>query len=225
MYFTEYVVAEKVASVVDPLGFMRPAGVLAGRLFPQFTVLFNHPAYAGVLCAILQVMAERKRPPQGGFGRAFRAAEMLWGLALAAADRPVLNIRRYGRLVERLEQDGSTLRLRNIAPTDALFTRLGYGTLGHYLQPCVHWGWVSPDGRTLTEAGQTLADAAACRAGLDLRVAMRDWLSGDAFNAEQLTSLGNAFALDAAPAAVERQCWRKRIAAWFEQHLADKTDP
>lgn len=218
MYFTEYVVTDKVANVVDPLGFMRPAGVLASRMFSQFTVLFNHPAYVGVLCAILQVMAERQLPLKRGFSLAFRRAEVLWGLAQAAADRPVLNIRRYGRLVESLARSGAALRLRDIAPADPLFTRLGYGTLGHYLQPCVQWGWVVPDGRSLTAAGHALADAASFRAGLDLRDALRGWLDGDAFDIAQLVALGQAFALDTAPSTAERRCWRERIEDWVGRH-------
>src|SRR5688500_3019504 len=57
LHFSEFVVSERQSSFLDPLGFMRPAGVLQDRLFEQFTVLSNHPAYHGMLCVILKFLS------------------------------------------------------------------------------------------------------------------------------------------------------------------------
>ena len=63
MYFSEYVVSERVSSFLDPLGFMRPAGVLSEKLFEQFTVLSNHPGYHGSYMRILKFLSERGATP------------------------------------------------------------------------------------------------------------------------------------------------------------------
>jgi hypothetical protein len=44
MKFSEYVVLDKAGQAVDSLGFRRPAGALQATIFPQLTVLTQHPA-------------------------------------------------------------------------------------------------------------------------------------------------------------------------------------
>ncbi len=70
MFLSEYVVVNRKGGFPDPLGFMRPAGVFQARLFRQFTVLSNHPAYHGILCAEWKYLHDQGRSPgRTGFSR------------------------------------------------------------------------------------------------------------------------------------------------------------
>ena len=174
MYFSEYVVSERVSSFLDPLGFMRPAGVLSEKLFEQFTVLSNHPGYHGVLCAILKFLSEREPRQRMPLGRDFRRAEVLWGILNAMRKSAVINIRKYSRLVDGEE----TIRLDELPANHPLYARLGYGTLGHYSQPSISWGLLEKDGRQLTVKGQSLAAAARLRGEIDLTDWLSRWMDG-----------------------------------------------
>ena len=210
MYFSEYVVSERVSSFLDPLGFMRPAGVLSEKLFEQFTVLSNHPGYHGVLCAILKFLSEREPRQRMPLGRDFRRAEVLWGILNAMRKSAVINIRKYSRLVDGEE----TIRLDELPANHPLYARLGYGTLGHYSQPSISWGLLEKDGRQLTVKGQSLAAAARLRGEIDLTDWLSRWMDGHELTFKELEVVADHFHLGALPHADERREWRKLIDAW-----------
>ncbi len=92
MKFTEYVVLERAAQAIDPLGFRGPGGVLQDLLFPQFTVLTLHPAYLSALCCFRRHLEDEPvTSRERAFARDFRVLELLWGIANARVDSPVIN--------------------------------------------------------------------------------------------------------------------------------------
>lgn len=210
MYFSEYVVSERASSFMDPLGFMRPAGVLSDKLFEQFTVLSNHPGYHGVLCVILKFLSEREPRRRTPLGRDFRRAEILWGVLNAMRKSAVINIRKYASLVE----DAGTIGLDELPASHSLYARLGYGILGHYAQPSISWGLLEKDGRQLTVKGQSLAAAARVRGGIDLTEWLARWMDGQELDFEELEVVAEHFHLGAAPHANEKQEWAQLIEAW-----------
>ena len=158
--FSEYTIVEKTTQALDPLGLMRPANALRDAIFPQFTVLTRHPAHLGLLCAVWQELdaaADAKATPRA---RRFRELEVLWGVACAVRGERPVNITKFSRLVER----GLPLSLPAISRQDAVFRRLGYGTLGHYNRPAVSWGLLRRGSEGLTPLGGQLGNGFAARA-------------------------------------------------------------
>lgn len=78
--FSEYTIVEKTSQAIDPLGLMRLASALRDAIFPQFTVLTQHPAHLGLLCAVwheLDATADARAPQRA---RRFRELEVLCGV-------------------------------------------------------------------------------------------------------------------------------------------------
>lgn len=221
MYFSEYVVSERVSSLMDPLGFMKPAGVLGDQLFQQFTVLSNHPAYHGVLCVILKFLSDREQRRGTSIGREFRRAEILWGVLNAMHKSTVINIRKYARLVDDAE-DTRKISLDAIPTTHPIYARLGYGTLGHYAQPSISWGLLEKDGRRLTAAGQRLAASAAVRGDVDLNEWLTRWMDGRELAIGDLQAVAERFHIAAMPASTEREVWVDLIDAWTSANPATR---
>ncbi|MDR8085776.1 hypothetical protein, partial [Acinetobacter baumannii] len=74
---------------------------LQDKLFKQFTVLSNLPAYHGVLALVYKLLAERGVTPEHkDFSLQFRRAEILWGVLHTAdsTSSSVLNITKYSAL-------------------------------------------------------------------------------------------------------------------------------
>ena len=181
MFLSEYVVVDTKGGFLDPLGFMRPAGAFQAVLFKQFTVLSNHPAYHGMLCAIWKFLQDNGvSPAQQGFSRKFREIEVFWGLLNALHGIPVLNVRKYKQLAE-----GESFSLHNVPRQHSLYTRLAYGTLGHYTQPSISWGFLLPGGKAMSAEGMQLAKAMEGRGSKGLQYWLARWAQGKPFEAAQ----------------------------------------
>jgi hypothetical protein len=224
MYLSEFVVVERAGTFVDPLGFMRPAGALQDTLFKQFTVLSNHPAYHGMLCVIWEFLREAGAAPgKPDFARKFREVEIFWGLLNAIQGNPILNVRKYTRLLAEGE-----FALGKVSRQHAIYARLGYGTLGHYTQPSILWGLVEPKGNALSEIGRKLAGAARWRSKLDLNSWLTRWANGESFQPAHLAEVQRAHHLLGEPADGERSSWQEVISQWTNRqpHTAPLwTDP
>lgn len=219
MKFSEYTLIERAEQSVDPLGFMQPFGSLRGQLYGQFTVLTNSPVYHGVLAVIYQVLAKRNiTPAQKDFSKKFRQAECLWGLANVAADirgqRGLLNVSKYQSLLK----DRDAISLPDIKERDAIFARLGYGTLGHYSSSSVQWGILDRGGRQLTALGHKLADAFDSRGERSLRDALGRWLNKETFTVDQLALLGKFFNLSEPASHDEAEVWQQALKGWCVRH-------
>lgn len=206
MKFSEYTITEQPESSVDPLGFTQTFSALRSRLFPQFTVLSNAPTYHGVLALIYQIQQERKSKKES-FSIAFRKAECLWGLATASAGKSILNVTKYQAILEGRD----SISLKNIGPTNAVFRSLGYGTLGHYSNPSIAWGFLKRGGISLTPLGEELAGSVAKRGNQMLLEQIKNWLDGDTILLTDLTDLGKAYELDAAPNKDEKKIWQAAL--------------
>jgi len=215
MKFSEYVVLGRQGLMMDPLGFLSPYTALQDKLFKQFTVLSNLPAYHGVLALIYGVLADAGvTPGQKEFSLQFRRAEILWGVLHAGngASSSVLNIRKY----EALMRDRDSLALADIRKNDRIYASLSYGTLGHYSSPSTTWGILHKAGR-LTERGNELAAAFGKRNGTSLRTAMEAWLKGASWDRQRMDDYAALFETEAPPDRAEAQVWRKLIRDYCER--------
>lgn len=214
MQFSEYTVVAAPEQSLDPLGFTQPFSALRSRLYPQFTVLANAPAYHGVLALVYDLLATQQMTPgQDGFARRFREAECLWGLACVAAGTSVLNITKYEAVLEGRD----TVRLADVGRGNALYRSLAYGTLGHYSSPSVAWGFLERGGTRLTPLGAQLARGFARRGRLSLRDALAAWLAGATFTRAELLALGRAYCLQGEPSPGEREAWAQAVATWRQR--------
>lgn len=207
MKFSEYVIVEKPGVFIDPLGFLKPSRALQDTLFRQFTVLSNHPAYHGVLCAIWQSCDDAGvRPGANNHALFFRQLELFWGLMNAAQGGSVINVNKYKQLLAH------RMGIKRIAADHSIFQRLAYGTLGHYSRPSMEWGLLSDSGRALVDDGHRLAHAFSNRSGMDFIAEMNRWRRGEEFSLERLAKLGEVFHLTASASQVERAAWRDILA-------------
>lgn len=215
--FSEYTIVEKTTQAIDPLGLMRLASALRDAIFPQFTVLTRHPAHLGLLCAVwheLDATADARAPQRA---RRFRELEVLWGVACAVAGERPVNITKFSRLIER----GLPLSLPAIPRQDAVFRRLGYGTLGHYNRPAVSWGLLRHGSEGLTLLGSRLGKGFSSRAsGGGLSALFTSWRQGTPFDEESLRQMAGRFGLGAPASELEREVWNEAIG----QHLAAAPD-
>lgn len=211
IWLTEYTIIDKVTQAVDPLGLMRPAGTLRDALFPQFTVLTQHPAYFGLLCALWMRLEDNGTAKE--LPREFRRLEILWGTAVSLDERP-LNVTKFGRLLERLP---SGIRLGNVSRSDALFNRLAYGTLGHYSRPAVTWGLLNTKKNMLSELGRELAKGFTERAS-GWNSLLDSWTNNEPFDEPALRKIGKAFGLQSRASSKEAQVWRRVIAEHCAVH-------
>lgn len=211
MQFSEYTIVARPEHSIDPLGLTQPFSALRNRLYAQFTVLSNAPAYHGVLTLIYQLLAERKiTPGQEGFSRRFREAECLWGLACVVAGSSVLNVTKYEAILEGRD----SLRLADVGRGNAVFRSLAYGSLGHYSNPSMAWGLLERGGVRLTPLGGRLAERFAARGKQSLREAMVAWLDGETLTRQALEALGQAYGLDSPAPSSERHVWEEAVAGW-----------
>ena len=225
LFFSKYVVLEKVQGSVDPLGFLKPSSTLADKLFRQFTILSNHPAYHGFLCCSYDYLKRSGvAPGRRDFSRRFRDLEILWGLinvweappepsdsngkggqpgGAAAAAMSILNVTKYKPLLH--EGDLSLSGARSFLP---LYQRLNYGALGHYSSPSIFWGLLDAKGVNLTPAGQRLAEAWRCRDNIDFDDLLKQWEAGKP--APEISGFDRAvrlFPLGGLPSAGEKAVW------------------
>lgn len=213
MKFSEYVTTERAGILVDPLGFLRPSRALQNTIFKQFTVLTNRPGYHGFLCMAWKLLEDSGHPVgSANFSRKFREAEIFWGLLNAAQGTPILNINKYKSLLD------DRLSLKNVRSGDAIYSRLAYGTLGHYSQPSIAWGLIETSGRMLSTQGVTLARAASVRNKLDFADWLAGWRDGKEFTREEVVDVQQAFHLLAAPSKKEQVVWQELISGWTELH-------
>lgn len=209
MKFTEYVVLDRAAQAIDPLGFRRPAGALQDLLFPQFTVLTLRPAYLGALCCFLKILDEGEHGDTTGFARRFRVLEIFWGIANAKAGAPVINITKYRELCE------GDIQLSAIPKRHAIYQRLSYGTLGHYTSAAIRWGLVDKHGKRLEPHGVALADGfSSRRSSVPLRDALTRWARAESFSPEEMEAFGRNFGITAPASSRERQTWKQVIREW-----------
>lgn len=201
---------------MDPLGFLTPYSALQDKLFRQFTVLSNLPAYHGVLALIYQYLAETgTTPKKESFSLEFRRVEIFWGVlhAVGASRASVLNITKYKELM----RDRDSLALSDVKATDRAYLRLSYGTLGHYSSPSTTWGILTKSGQQLTEPGSALAAAFSKRNGQSLLKALDSWRQGASWDLTRLKALAMSFEAGAAPERAEAAVWRQLIAEYCER--------
>lgn len=208
MKFTRYVMTENSPTSIDPLGFLRPAARLADTLFPQFTVLSNHPAYHGFLAFGYGFLAENRiYPGQREFPRAFRDLEVLWGILNVRANKSVLNVTKYQPLVG---EDGLTLS--SARSKRWLRSRLNYGALGHYSNPSINWRILNERGTGLLPLGHSLAGAWGLRDGARFQdVATEWWADHPVFVGGASLPYERNFNIAATPASEERKVWQRLI--------------
>ena len=161
-----------------------------------------------MLCAVWQELdatADAKTSPRA---RRFRELEVLWGVACAVAEERPINITKFNRLVER----GLPLSLPAISRQDAVFRRLGYGTLGHYNRPAISWGLLRRGSEGLTPLGSQLGKGFAARAsGGGLAALFKSWRQGHSFDKARLLQVARDFGLGAFASAQERAAWTEAI--------------
>lgn len=211
MKFSEYTLVARPEQSLDPLGFTQPFSALRSRLYPQFTVLSNAPAYHGVFALVYELLAARQLTPGSeGFSRRFREAECLWGLACVSAGNSVLNVTKYEATLAGRDE----LCLKDLGRGNALYRSLAYGTLGHYSNPSMAWGFLERGGKHLTPLGTALAKTFAVRGKHSLRDAITHWLDGATLTRDELVALGKAYGLDSPPASSERKAWEEAVTDW-----------
>ncbi|TXF99628.1 hypothetical protein FVD38_12210 [Massilia arenae] len=216
MKFSEYVILGRQGLLMDPLGFLSPYTALQDKLFKQFTVLSNQPAYHGVLALIYTFLAERGiAPGQKDFALQFRRAEILWGLlhTVESASSTVLNITKYTALMR--ERD--SLALGDIRNNDRIYASLGYGTLGHYSSPSSTWGILDKAGKQLTARGSELASAFGKRKGKSLRAALDSWWEGESWDLGRMNDHAALFETGAPAGRAEAQVWRTLISEYCDR--------
>jgi len=197
---------------MDPLGFTQPFGALRSRLYSQFTVLSNFPAYHGILALIYQLLAQRKiTPSNNDFAQRFRQAESLWGMANVATEQSILNVTKYRAILEGRH----SFTLKDIGRGNAIFSSLAYGTLGHYSNPSVAWGFLERGAERLTPLGTRLADAFATRSGRSMRAALEQWLDGKSITRSSLEKLGGVYGIDKLPSPAEKKAWLDALDEWY----------
>lgn len=215
IWLSEYTIIDKVSQAVDPLGLMRPAGALRDLLFPQFTVLTHHPAYLGLLCALLSWLEAHGKRNLKDLPLDFRRLEILWGTAVSLEERP-LNVTKFNRLLEQFP-DG--FRLGDVSRNHLVLKRLGYGTLGHYSRPAMTWQLVQPKTFALTSFGRDLAKGFTAR-GTGWTAAFDAWASNKPVELAEMQRFGKAFGLQAHPSTDEAKTWRSLITHHGTKHPA-----
>jgi len=208
MKFTDYVVTETTGSSVDPLGYLKPSGVVSSKVFRQFTGLSNHPAYQGFLAFAFSYLAERSiTPSKRDFARRVRDLEILWGILNVRAGDSVVNITKFDPLANL-----DSLRLSQVRQRPALYARLNYGVLGHYASPSALWKILEPGATGLTGQGDKLATAWRYRKGSDFTQLADQWLNDDdLFAIKDIESWQTKYRLSAIPENSEKVVWQSLI--------------
>lgn len=208
MKFTDYVVTETTGNSVDPLGYLKPSGVVSSKVFRQFTVLSNHPAYQGFLAFAFSYLAGRSiTPSKRDFARRIRDLEILWGILNVRAGDSVVNVTKFEPLANL-----DSLRLSQVRQRPALYARLNYGVLGHYASPSAIWKILEPGGSGLTSHGDELATAWRYRQGCDFAHLADQWLNDcDLFAIDDLETWQTRYRLSAEPEKPEKKIWQSLI--------------
>lgn len=208
MKFTDYVVTETTGGSVDPLGYLKPSGVVSSKVFRQFTVLSNHPAYQGFLAFAFSYLAGRSiTPSKRDFARRVRDLEILWGILNVRAGDSVVNVTKFAPLTNL-----DSLRLSQVRQRPALYARLNYGVLGHYASPSAFWKILEPGATGLTGQGDKLATAWRYRKGSDFAQLADQWLNDDdLFDIKEIESWQTRYRLSAIPEQSEKNVWRSLI--------------
>ncbi|WP_291931125.1 hypothetical protein [Limnohabitans sp.] len=208
MKFTEFVVTETAGNSVDPLGYLKPSGEVSSGLFRSFTVLSNHPAYHGFLAFAFSFLEKMSiKSGQKNFVRRMRDLEILWGVLSVHGGDPVINVTKYEPLTGQ-----NSLCLDDAKKRPALYARLNYGALGHYVSPSTTWRILQPNGGGLSANGSALAEAWQHRNGFDFADLANRWMSGaDLFAEKKLGDWARAFRLGAEPEPAERKAWQTLI--------------
>lgn len=208
MKFTDYVVTETTGNSVDPLGYLRPIGVVSSKVFRQFTVLSNHPAYQGFLAFTFSYLAGRKiTPSKRDFARRVRDLEILWGILNVRAGDSVVNVTKFEPIA-----NFDSLRLSQVRQRSALYARLNYGVLGHYARPSVLWKILESGATGLTSRGDELATAWRYRQGSDFTHLADKWLNDeDLFAVDNVDAWQTKYRLSATPENSEKKVWQSLI--------------
>ena len=208
MKFTDYVVTETTGNSVDPLGYLKPSGVVSSKIFRQFTVLSNHPAYQGFLAFAFSYLAERSiTPSKRDFARRVRDLEILWGLLNVRAGDSVVNVTKFEPIANR-----DSLRLSQVQQRPALYARLNYGVLGHYASPSALWRILEPGATGLTSQGVELATAWRYRLDSDFAQLADQWFNDDdLFGIDDLDTWQTKYRLSAEPEKSEKNVWKSLI--------------
>lgn len=209
MKFTDYVVTETIGNSVDPLGYLKPSGVVSSKVFRQFTVLSNHPAYQGFLAFAFSYLAGRSiTPSKRDFARRVRDLEILWGLLNVRAGDSVVNVTKFEPIA-----NFDSLCLSQVRQRSALYARLNYGVLGHYASPSALWKILEPGATGLTSQGVELATAWRYRQGCDFAQLADQWLNDDdLFVINDLETWQSSYRLSAEPGQPEKKIWQSLIA-------------
>ena len=211
MYLTPYTMLSEETDSADPLGFLRPSQALVDLLLPQFTTLTAHPTYHGFLCCATRILKDRGLSvTDRGFSHAVRDLEILWGMLCMKSARTggLLNVTK----LKNIPLHGLTLE--KARKQKALYLRLGYGTLGHYLVPSMTWSFFDRQ-RNLTPAGEELGRAwSARRAGsgknASFEALAERWLKGEAVPDKADEALCLALSVEAGmPGEEEQAVWRR----------------
>jgi len=208
MKFTDYVVTETTGNSVDPLGYLRPSGVVSSNVFRQFTVLSNHPAYQGFLAFAFSYLAGRSiTPSKRDFARRVRDLEILWGILNVRAGDSVVNVTKFDPIA-----NFDSLRLSQVRTRSALYARLNYGVLGHYASPSALWKILEQGATGLTSQGVELATAWRYRQGSDFAHLVDQWLNDDdLFAIDDLETWQTKYRLSAEPEQPEKKIWQSLI--------------
>jgi len=208
MKFTDYVVTEIAGTSVDPLGYLKPSGVVSSKVFRQFTVLSNHPAYQGFLAfAFLYLDGRSIAPSKRDFARRVRDLEILWGVLNVRARESVVNVTKFEPLANL-----DSVRLSQVRQRPALYARLNYGVLGHYASPSTLWKILEPGATGLTSQGIQLATAWRSRQGSDFAHLVDQWLNDDdLFAIDDLETWQTRYRLSAEPEHTEKKIWQLLI--------------
>ncbi len=208
MKFTDYVVTETTGNSVDPLGYLKPSGVVSSKVFRQFTVLSNHPAYQGFLAFVFSYLAGRSiTPSKRDFAKRVRDLEILWGLLNVRAGDSVVNVTKFEPIA-----NFDSLRLSQVRTRSALYARLNYGVLGHYASPSALWKILEQGATGLTSQGVELATAWRYRQGSDFAHLADQWLNDcDLFAIDDLETWQTRYRLSAEPEKPEKKIWQSLI--------------
>ncbi len=208
MKFTDYVVTETAGNSVDPLGYLKPSSVVSSKMFRQFTVLSNHPAYQGFLAFAFSYLAGRSiTPSKRDFARRFRDLEILWGLLNVRAGDSVINVTKFEPIANL-----DSLRLSEVRQRPALYARLNYGVLGHYSSPSALWKILEPGATGLTRQGVELATAWRNRQDTDFGQLADQWLNdNDLFGINDLDTWQSRYCVSAEPEQSEKNAWKSLI--------------
>jgi hypothetical protein len=210
---TLFTLEDEKESSVNYLGVGEYVQFWTDRLFPQFTVLTNNPREHGILCAILKFIHDQKLKNDPNI---FRDFEAFWGLLLSSQDElsSPLNVTKYKKALENT----SKLSLIDIKNKHGIYKRLGYGLFGFYINPSIKWGLVNKDRKTLSLAGNQLANYYLKKLKLESNLLM--WKEGKQVDFSKLTNLAADLRIDLPAASLqaeEASAWKLVLASYLNE--------